>query len=87
MKRRIYDEVEYNNINDRIKQCEAFFKKEKYQLMRKEADKILCDSQKMRNDVYQEVKHKLEISRKMRVKPYMAIAKDKPEKYNINTNT
>jgi hypothetical protein len=30
MKRRIYDEVEYNSINDRIKQCEAYFKKEKY---------------------------------------------------------
>jgi hypothetical protein len=55
--------------------------------MRKEADKILYDSQKIRNDVYQEIKHKLEMSRKMRVKPYMAIAKDQPEKYNINIRT
>lgn len=55
--------------------------------MRNEADKILYDSQKMRSDVYQEVKNKLEISRKMRVKPYMSIAKQAPEKYNINTKT
>lgn len=87
MKRRIYDESEFNNINDRIKQCEAYFKKEKYQLMRKEADKILGDSQKMKNDVYREVKGKLELSRKMRVKPYLTTPKDPAERFNINTTT
>lgn len=53
--------------------------------MRKEADKILADGHRFRNNVYDEVKNKLELSRKIRAKPYVVASKDrKEERFNIN---
>lgn len=52
--------------------------------MRKEADKILADGHHLRNDVYGEVKNKLELSRKIRAKPYLVERDHTEMKYNIN---
>lgn len=52
MKRKIYNDSEFKNINERLNFCEAFFKKEKYRMMRQEADKILSDSRKLTVNVY-----------------------------------
>jgi gamma-glutamyltranspeptidase len=63
-------------------------KREKYEMMAAEADKVIADSEKMRNDVYEEVKKKLALSRKARVKPGGIISQNKmAEKFNINVKT
>ena len=53
--------------------------------MRKAADRIVYQSD-VRSNLYQEVKGKLELSRKVRVKPY-GVRDRESERYNINTKS
>ena len=52
--------------------------------MRSAAERVITESD-IRNDIYEEVKSKLEMSRKVRIKPQRA--NEKVEKYNINVKT
>ena len=45
LKKKLYDNTEYQNITERIKNCESYFKKMKAVFVRKEADKILGKKQ------------------------------------------
>ena len=86
MKRRVYNEKQFQNINSRIKECEGLVKKEKYKYMKSAAQRVITTSD-VNNNLYEEVKEKLALSRKIRVKP-KGVGEDKQSsKYNINMKT